>query len=235
MQKIDVRYQQHLKDMGLYGGRIDGLYGPQTKLAVMKFQRMHGLEADGIIGRLTKEEFESELQSIPDRNDEIQDDYYKPYSTWPKENTDSLTRFYGEVGTNQVRIGVPYKMVLAWDTDQVVTSIMCNKKVSESLFAVLENIKKEYSYDEIVHHGFNLFGGCLNVRKIRGGNRWSTHAWGIAVDFDPARNRLRWRKDRAYLARPECKKFLESFRREGWYSLGVERNYDWMHFQAAYR
>lgn len=236
MKSIDIKYQHHLKDLGLYEGKIDGLIGPMTQRAIMMFQRMNGLTPDGVIGKMTREEFEDELSSIPGRSEgEVEDDYYTPYSAWPKENTDSLTRFYGQVGTNQVRIGVPYKMVLAWDTDKAVTSIMCNKKVSESLYTILENVKKEYDQQEIERNGFNLFGGCLNVRKIRGGNRWSTHAWGIAVDFDPARNRLRWGKDRAHFARPECKKFLECFRREGWYSLGVEKDYDWMHFQAAYR
>ena len=32
---------------------IDGIYGEQTKQAVIDFQKMNGLEVDGIIGRFT--------------------------------------------------------------------------------------------------------------------------------------------------------------------------------------
>ena len=126
-------------------------------------------------------------------------------------------------------------MVLAWDTDYTITKITCHKKVADSLYNILDNVAAIYSPDEIIEHGFNKFGGCLNVRRIRGGRRWSTHAWGIAIDIDPARNGLRTPWNSAYLSRPECEDFVNAFRKEGWYSLGYERNYDAMHFQAAYR
>jgi hypothetical protein len=33
---------------------VDGVYGPQTKQAVIKFQQKHGLQADGVAGPITK-------------------------------------------------------------------------------------------------------------------------------------------------------------------------------------
>ena len=236
MKSIDKRYQQYLKDMKLYDGEVDGKFGPKTELAVRKYQRMNGLVADGIVGPKTRQELEDDLSPVLGRSEEdASDARIQPYSRWPKENTAELTKFYGEVGKNQVRIDVPYRMVLAWDKDQIVRQIMCNKKVSESFYKILETVSKEYSEAEIKKHGFDLFGGCLNVRRIRGGNRWSTHAWGIAVDFDPARNGLRTPWSQAYFSRPECESFVQAFKDEGWYSLGLERNYDAMHFQACYR
>ena len=66
-----------------------------------------------------------------------------------------------------------------------------------------------------------------------GGRAMSMHSWGIAIDFDPAHNRLRWGRDRARLAGPDYRAFLDIWEAEGWISLGRERNYDWMHIQAA--
>ncbi len=77
------------------------------------------------------------------------------------------------------------------------------------------------------------FGGSLNVRRIRGGKSWSMHSWGIAIDFDPANNQLRWGRDRARFAKPEYEAFWAAWEEEGWVSLGRTRNFDWMHVQAA--
>ena len=77
------------------------------------------------------------------------------------------------------------------------------------------------------------WGGCLNVRKMRGGSSWSMHAWGIAIDFDPDRNQLKWGRDRAVFARPDYDAWWRCWEDEGWTSLGRTKNYDWMHVQAA--
>lgn len=68
---------------------------------------------------------------------------------------------------------------------------------------------------------------------MRGGTQWSTHSWGIAVDFDPARNRLRWGRDHAAFAHPIYNEWWRCWEEEGWVSLGRRRNFDWMHIQAC--
>ena len=45
--------QTKLKRWGYYGGTVDGIYGPQTKKAVIYFQQKNGLKADGIVGKQT--------------------------------------------------------------------------------------------------------------------------------------------------------------------------------------
>lgn len=237
MKRIDTRYQKLLKSLGFYNGPIDGIYGPNTRNGVILFQKNNGLTPDGIVGKNTIAEFENQVQPIPDR--QVETDRPSPirhaYSRWPKENTRSLMDFYGDVGQHQTRIQLPYQMVLAWDTGKKISSIVCHEKVAQSLKNILTRVSQEYTIEEIQRHGFHLFGGCLNVRKIRGGDRWSTHSWGIAIDIDPARNGLRTPWNQAYLGRPECRKFVQAFKDEGWYSLGLEKNYDAMHFQAAWR
>ena len=45
--------QTKLKRWGYYNGSVDGIFGTQTKNAVMYFQRKNGLTGDGIVGSAT--------------------------------------------------------------------------------------------------------------------------------------------------------------------------------------
>jgi len=59
---LSVRQMQTaLKNAGFYRGAIDGKLGKQTKNAITKFQKAHGLKADGIIGKRTTEELSKYL------------------------------------------------------------------------------------------------------------------------------------------------------------------------------
>ena len=107
----------------------------------------------------------------------------------------------------------------------------CHKDVADNFLAVFNDLLAHYGYEKIVELGIDLYGGCFNFRKMRGGNSWSTHSWGIAIDLDPARNQLKESKKTARFARPEYKPMIEIFYKHGFESLGVEKDYDWMHFQ----
>lgn len=151
-------------------------------------------------------------------------------SIWPKQDFESMVSFYGAVGENQTKLILPYPMRLAWDTKVEIKRITCNVKVETSLKRIFDGILLHYGSIEKIHSNrMDLFGGCLNVRKVRNGNSWSIHSWGVAIDLDPDHNQLKWGRDKATM--PE--KVIEIFEDEGWVSLGNERNYDFMHFQAA--
>ncbi len=47
------RVQNKLKELGYYGGKVDGIYGSGTKNAVTKFQKSVGISSDGICGPKT--------------------------------------------------------------------------------------------------------------------------------------------------------------------------------------
>lgn len=152
---------------------------------------------------------------------------------WPNQDYESMVQYYGEVGENQVILELPYEMRLSWSPSERVRKIKCHLKVQESIHSILQATLSLYSLPEIQKLRLDVYGGCLNVRKKRGGTTWSIHSWGAALDIDPDRNQLKWHKDKATLAGPDYEPFWEIVAREGWTSLGKSRDYDWMHFQAA--
>lgn len=153
--------------------------------------------------------------------------------SWPKQDYNSMVKFYGPVGSNQTTLVLPYTMVLDWETSKTVTKMTCHEKVHDSLERIFKKTLDHYGLEKIKQLKLHEFGGCLNVRKMRGGSAWSIHSWGAAVDIDADRNQLKWGRDKAVLAKPEYNEFWKIVASEGWTSLGQARNYDWMHFQAA--
>lgn len=202
---------------GVDAGTIDGLEGPQTRYAIEVYEaRLRG---------------DSEPETWRN-NEKPQADTRIAGSTlhWPRQK-DAAT-FYGRPGENQTRLTFPYPMRLAWDTSTIVHSTLCHEKIHDAAARVLDRVLDHYG-ENIAPLGLDLFGGCLNVRKMRGGRAWSMHSWGIAFDFDPAHNQLRWGKDKAAFARPEYARWFDLWEEEGALSLGRVRNYDWMHVQFA--
>jgi len=215
-KKIVAYIQLLAQENGINSGVIDGLWGSQTQFAYdsLKYLIKHGEK---------EKTWRPEEIKVKDKNP----------NKWPKQTQSELTKFFGKVGTNQVYVELPYPHRLAWDKDTVVTRTKCNKKVHDSIKRVLTKVLKHYGIDEIKRLGLDLFGGCFNVRKKRGGTTYSTHSWGIALDYDPTNNRLKWGRDRATFAKPEYDQWWKYWEDEGWVSLGRARNFDWMHVQSA--
>lgn len=145
--------------------------------------------------------------------------------------TEQIIAIYGQPGDNQEYVKLPYPMILAWDTDVSITKFSCHKLFKPHLQDIFKDTLDHYGLDKIKEMGLNIFGGCLNIRPMRGGTQLSTHSWGLAVDLDPLNNQLKWDKTKARFAKPEYKRFWEIVERHGCYSLGRIKNYDWMHFQ----
>ena len=152
-------------------------------------------------------------------------------SAWPRQS--NVPAFFGNVGTRQVKCNVPFKMVLAWDPKTTLTSYSCHELVKEPMERIWNRTLEHYGYEKIVQLRLHYFGGCLNVRKMRGGSSWSMHSWGIAVDIDPDRNTLTMNSKQATLSKSSYDKFWQFVYDEGAISLGKERDYDWMHWQFS--
>ena len=115
----------------------------------------------------------------------------------------------------------------------MVRSFSIHRLVRDSAANAMEGVLEYYGLEEVRRLGLDLFGGCLNVRKVRGANRLSTHSWGIAIDWDPAHNRLRWNSTKARLAKNAYKPWHGFWEENGWVNLGREKDFDWMHFRKA--
>ncbi|MBL8575243.1 MAG: M15 family metallopeptidase, partial [Hyphomicrobiaceae bacterium] len=197
---------------GIDPGPIDGLIGPQTRVAFSRYpsRPLGGRDGGGLppAGQMTPRQMARPRQA-------------------------DVERVYGPPGTGQVTVTLPWPMRLAWEKPQIVQRTSCHHLIADDLIGLLEAVGRAYDRDTRASLGLDLWGGCLNVRRMRGGSAWSMHAWGIAVDLDPDRNGLRADHTTARLARPDAAPFWRLVAEYGFVGLGPARDYDWMHFQAA--
>ena len=216
-RKLIAFIQLRAQDEGIDAGTIDGFWGPQTDFGYgsLRYLREHGI--------------------LPPNWRDIPQPPASNPNNWPDEEETLLRAFYGPVATHQTRIELPYQHRLAWNKNQKINSFICHEKVHDSMKRILERVLDHYGLDRIRSLRLDLWGGCFAKRKKRGGTSWSTHAWAIAVDYDPEYNRLHWNRDQAHFARPEYDTWWKLWEEEGWVSLGRAHNFDWMHIQAARR
>lgn len=232
-QWLQSRLTAHRIPVGL----IDGNIGPVTIRAIKAFQTSHGLEPTGkadaktiaLLRTPASQVLTSQISTLPDRDHEPV--RIATNNGWPRQA--ECFEFYGPVGSKQTEIEIPFDMYLAWSKSTRIRKMTLHQKVAKSAEKVLQRVALVYSTVERAKIGLDLFGGSLNVRRMRGGSSYSMHSWGIAIDFDPARNQLHWGREKARLAQDDANSFWEAWEAEGWLSLGRSRNFDWMHVQAA--
>lgn len=254
----DRTVQNYLSTKGIYKGRIDGDYGPASKTAARAL--LAGLGANQTtydktwddnrvrlgVEQAILESIGQDLGIIDGRNgprtqialERWQDAtaFAPPKivtvdaqpTVFPRQK--DMAAFYGKPGTNHTRIEAPYPIYYA---GTLVKSILINEKCAESGLRILETVKAEYGEARIKELGLDDFGGCYNNRVMRNGQTLSVHAYAAAWDWDADRNQLRWTSAKAQMAKAEYRGFVDAHYKHGWISLGRERNYDWMHFQAA--
>ena len=260
---IDNRtVQYYLKEHGHYTGALDGIWGDKSRAGVAKALAAAGIKTtgwttsrqriaveqimfkhaginpgkaivvDGIGGPVYQyalELWQNYLRDVKTAEPLVA---HQP-TTWPRQK--DIRSFYGEPGdeSKQVRLKSPYPLFLDWQLSSQVNSFLIHELCHDSALRVMERVKLHYGVTRIHELGLDQFGGCLNVRKMRGGNAMSMHSWGCAIDWDADRNSLRMNHRQAQLAKPDYAKFMDFWAEEGWISLGRERDYDWMHVQAA--
>jgi hypothetical protein len=163
-------------------------------------------------------------------------------NVWPMQATAAMNSYYGtscggngDVDAkwereNIVSFQPTYKMVLAWDQGATVKGIRCHKKVATSLLRILARIA--HLDPEMIHdYGLDQFGGAYNFRMTRGGTHLSCHAWGAAIDLNPAVNA--WKRPPGADPRMMPGEVVALFEDEGWTWGGHFSVPDCMHFQAA--
>jgi len=147
-----------------------------------------------------------------------------------------LVKVFGPPGgkaASSGRVHLPFAFPLAWDTTQRAMSYACHTKAAPVFTSIFAQAARHYGEKEFRRLRLDLFGGCYSDRPMRGSSKRSTHAWGIAWDIDPIRNKLKWGRDRAALAGESYVPFWNIVESHGAVSLGRTRNFDWMHFQLC--
>lgn len=148
---------------------------------------------------------------------------------WPHDNMASKIAFFGKPGTNLVPITPPYQM---YYDGHPIKAITVNKKIATALLLVFTEILDKCGHNQIDvdHLGASAYGGCYNYRPIRGSTNLSNHAFGAAIDIDPAHNTL------GAKIGSMSPIVITAFKNQSFLWGGDYKNRkDWMHFEAVSR
>lgn len=209
--------QAALTVLGFEPGIIDGYAGHNTAEALTMWRS----EKAGVSASL-------------DRNPISGGRSHRSQECYPRQR--DMPAFYGPAGGPQCtsgKVDLAYPMVISWNKRQTIRRFSCHEKLAQPLTGIFAETLKHYGQADIERLNLNVFGGCFNHRKKRGGSTLSTHAYGAAVDLNPEANQLRWGADRAQFARPEYAPFWNIVMAHGGTPAGYAWGKDWMHFQFA--
>lgn len=153
---------------------------------------------------------------------------------------------FGSHGSNITSIDVPanYPLHVYSLSGKRVTRLSCHKLIAARLKAALTDIANHYGPDMMsVAPGACIYHGGFVDRQIRGGSSWSSHAFGIAFDFDADNNGMYVHSPKARLSQAIYGPFWKIWYHHGFYSQGIETDLkktrrgnaaDWMHVQFAH-
>lgn len=209
--------QARLRELGFYGGAIDGEFGSITERGVLLFQKAQGLTQDGIVGAKTwaalglKEEpiNDSRAPKRPRNYAQVKEIFGDPLETgWQSKN----------LGFCEVAPTLKAFPVKKGSTSR---GFYCHRLLVPVFQAVFEEIVLSGLTDQI-----KTFDGCFNIRKIRGSSStMSLHSWAIAIDLNYKGNELG-------NAKPEMDpRVIAIFEKQGFYWGGNFKRKDGMHFE----
>ncbi len=190
--------QSLLNRIGYNAGTVDGSFGPQTRQAVIAFQRDNGLSPDGIVGPATGSVFERLLLG------------YDTYVIRPNDTLYNIARRYYTtlnailtanpgISPNALRIG--QQIVVPYGIDIVFTDIDYTYEIMERQ---IRGLRARYPFIETGSIGSSVMGKSLHtIRLGRGSNR---------VSYNASHHANEW------ITTPLLMKFVENFAKA--YSVG---------------
>ena len=147
------------------------------------------------------------------------------------------SKFYGEPGAavqQQLRLyDLPLTMRLDWDLSKSVQRVQLHEKCGPSGVAIIKDTIAHYGEKRWRELGLDRHAGTYVHRVMRGGSKWSMHAYGCAWDFYAGPNGLSVRKPKALFSGAAYVPFFNIVEGHGWLSLGRTADMDWMHIQAT--
>lgn len=173
-----VNLQSRLKRWSYYFGSIDGIFGSQTKEAVMYFQRRNGLAVDGMVGPQTAKSLGMTLSSSTSS------------SGGSSSNASGDLYLLARVVYGEAR-GEPYKGQVA------VAAIVLNRVKSSSFPNSLSGVVYQSGAFSIVADGqINLAPNQTAINAARDAmNGWDPTN-GCIYYFNPAKTSNQWMHSR---------------------------------------
>lgn len=208
--------QAGLHQLGFDPGKVDGWEGVNTTEALnaFHFKTTHG--RDEVIER------KPEPKSIGSGSIPLQKDVGRVYGDPGSQIEGRLKSFK-----------LPFSLRLDWNLRQKVRTLRVHRDCADQLERAMHKIHEHYGLERMQSLGIDRYAGGYNKRKMRGGSKWSMHAYGCAVDFYAAPNGLRTRCPQALFCRPEYEAFLDIMEENEWLPALRLWGADAMHFQRA--
>lgn len=149
------------------------------------------------------------------------------------ENDQQLANIVGPPGSVQLsRVPTPFPMKLDWDLSKETNFVSFSSYGACALKRALEQIDNHYG-DRVHELGISRLAGTYNVRKLRGSDRPSIHAFGTAIDLYSEANKFRDDASKAKFAGKEYEKMIDIFEAEGFISQGRKTGIDWAEFRVS--
>lgn len=209
--------QARLRELGYYGGNIDGEFGPITERGVLLFQKSKGLKEDGVVGPKTWAALEirdapADSGKAPRRP--------KTYADVKAIFGDPLSAGWQAANLAFCEVA-PTLKAFRIKKGSTARGFYCHKLLVGVFQKVFEDIVLGGLTDEI-----KTFDGCFNIRKIRGSaTNMSLHSWAIAIDLNYKGNEL---GNPAPQMSPDV---IAVFKKHGFYWGGNFKRRDGMHFE----
>ena len=196
---------------GIDIGDIDGLFGPRSEQAFLVYEtrKSGGGTPDAEVEEWRDEVTPSRAAAVATRSAASSTTATGASASsrapmWPRQS--GVAEFFGAPGSNQTSLELPFRMRIAWDHGEDGHQGHMPYEDPQTPGTDLAEDARPLRTGQNPELRLDMFGGCLNVRPMRGGTEWSMHAYGIAWDVDPDRNKLKMGRDQATLdaSRIQC-------------------------------
>lgn len=202
----DVKVVQSLLNRTAFNaGTVDGVFGRQTQQAVMGFQRLFGLSADGVVGAATWAIMEKYLKG------------YDVYTVRPGDTLYRIAKNYGTTvrdivianpGVNLVFIYPGQRLVVPYWIEVVFTDV---DYTYDEMVRDIEGLKARYPFLETGIAGKSVLGRNLYYLRLGRGPR--------EVFYNASHHAIEW------ITTPLVMKFAENYLKA--YAQGTSlRGYD---------
>lgn len=188
-----MELQALLKKLGYYHGPVDGVFGPQTERAVVRFQKNYGLTPDGVVGEQTQRTLQRYLRGYDEYVVRPGDTFY---SLAQRYSTNLALLLAANPKQDPLRLQIGQTLIVPFGFSVVDTNVRYTYDV---LVRNLRALQARYPFLEVGSAGKSVLGRELYYIRLGGGPN--------QVFYNGAHHSLEW------ITSPLLMKFVEEFSR----------------------